>query len=277
MMTPERLRRAALSSLAVVVVLAAAGCSSAQPQRKGPAVQGSVLGTRVPAFPLPVPGPPSAPKVSTVELGRSVKGRPINATVFDGAKGCVLIIGGIHGDEPIGTAMANCLVEYLRDHPEALAGRRVVIVPSSNPDGAAAGTRDNAHGVDVNRNFSTGNFRPSTNHGRRALSEPESCAIVAAVNRYRPSCIVSIHGPLDCIDADGGWGSQVLAQRMAAVSPLSLRDLEAMQGSLGSYGGNELGLKMVTYEMPATHVPSGDSSAYLARHLPALLVAIREG
>ena len=34
-----------------------------------------------------------------------------------------------------------------------LAGKQVVLVPATNPDGLAANQRVNAHGVDVNRNF----------------------------------------------------------------------------------------------------------------------------
>lgn len=212
-----------------------------------------------------------------VELGRSVSGRAIEALVFGGSEGCVLILGGIHGSEPASADLVDHLARHLELHPEARAGRQVVLIARANPDGLAAGTRWNARGVDLNRNFATGNFRASARSGAVALSEPETRALVVAIARYRPSCIVSVHCPLNCIDADGGDASYALARKMARVSPLPLGDLPALPGSLGSYGGNELGLKMITYELDRQLPPQGRRRAYLDRHLAALLVAVREG
>ena len=209
----------------------------------------------------------------TVTLGRSVRGRPIEAVVFDGTGECVLILGGIHGDEPASSRLVELLADQLTDQPCLRAGRRVVLIPRANPDGLAADTRRNARGVDANRNFPAGNFRTSRRHGSHPLCEPESRAIDYAIARYRPRCIVSVHGPLDCIDPDGGSASWRLARAMAAVSPLPLRDLRAEPGSLGSYAGTKLGLTMITYELDRKRLPP----RRLAEHLPALLLAIRQG
>jgi protein MpaA len=210
-------------------------------------------------------------------IGNSVRGRPIEAHVFGNSSGCVLIMGAIHGDEPIAAAMVDLLVKHLQAHPEDTCGKRVVVIPRANPDGLLEGTRQNAHGVDLNRNFMTDNFRSSRNHGQTPLSEPESRAIVRLVAQYEPSCIVSVHGPLDCIDPDGGYASVALARRMAQVSPLPVKDLEALPGSFGSYGGNMLGLKMITYELNRKWIPAREADSYLSPYLPALLLAIREG
>ena len=212
-----------------------------------------------------------------IELGRSVRGRPIEALVFDGGRGCVLILGGIHGSEPASSDLVERLARELENRPEARAGRRVVLIPRANPDGLAAATRTNANGVDCNRNFPAANFRASARHGRHALSEPESRAIHVALSRYQPSCVVSVHGPLDCIDPDGGTASSRLARRMAAASPLPFRDLRAEPGSLGSYAGVDSGLTMITYELDRCRIPPRNPARYLDPHLPALLLAIREG
>lgn len=206
-----------------------------------------------------------------------MQGRAIEALVFDGSAGCVLILGGIHGDELVGVDLVARLARYLGDHPEARAGKRVVLILRANPDALAARTRWNADGVDVNRNFRTGNFRASRRDGGSPLSEPESRALVAVIARYRPSCVVSVHSPLNCVDPDGGEASRALARRMARVGPLPLKDLPAMPGSLGTYAGNELGLKMITYELDRQAAPARDPGAYLDAHLAALLLAIREG
>lgn len=212
-----------------------------------------------------------------VLLGGSVRGRPIEATVFEGGGGCVLILGGIHGDEPVSSALVGRLADHLEARPEARFGKRVVLIPRANPDGLAAATRWNANGVDLNRNFPTGNFTAGRRHGAAPLSEPESRALAGAIARYAPSCVVSVHGPLECIDADGGAASRALAQRMASVSPLPLNDLPELSGSLGTYAGSELRLKMITYELDRSNPPTRRGDDYFAPHLRALLVAVQEG
>jgi protein MpaA len=209
-----------------------------------------------------------------LEIGRTVRNKSIKAVVFEGGNGCVLILGGIHGDEPASARLVTQLVSHLENHPEDGAGRRVVLIPRANPDGLAAGTRANAHGVDLNRNFPTDNFKPCSRYGRAPLSEPEAQALAAAIARYSPSCVVSVHGPLNCIDADGGAASDRLARAMAAVSPLAIRDLPCLPGSLGTYCGRKLGLKMITYELDRKRAPN---ARYLTPHIRPLLVAIRRG
>jgi protein MpaA len=59
----------------------------------------------------------------------------------------VLVVGCIHGNEPAGIAIAQRLE---RSSPR---GVDLWIVPVLNPDGRAADTRGNTHGVDLNRNF----------------------------------------------------------------------------------------------------------------------------
>jgi protein MpaA len=269
-----------LPAMLVIGALVASGCASNRPAHSPP---------DAPLPPEPtvwVPEPTqtwvpmpevSAPAQRRLTIGNTVRGRPIEAYVFGNSSGCVLIMGGIHGDEPVGASLVDLLVRHLQAHPEDTCGKHVVVIPRANPDGLIEGTRENARGVDLNRNFLTDNFRASSKHGRDPLSEPESRAIVRIVAQYEPSCIVSVHGPLDCIDPDGGYASAALARRMAQVSPLPVKDLDALPGSFGSYGGNMLGLKMITYELDRKWPPVHDRDAYLRPYLAALLLAIREG
>ena len=62
----------------------------------------------------------------------------------------VLVIGCIHGDETAGMRVTRRLIAA------AAAAGRALGRPRLNPDGVAAGTRGNAHGVDLNRNFPFG-------------------------------------------------------------------------------------------------------------------------
>ena len=121
-----------------------------------------------------------------VMLGRSEQGRPILAweSGDPNAKRRVLVVGCIHGNEPAGIAIANALT-----HALVPAGTDVWVVPDLNPDGVAANTRQDARGVDLNRNFPhlwqplSGTF----SSGPRALSERESRIAYDLIRRVRPT------------------------------------------------------------------------------------------
>ena len=75
-----------------------------------------------------------------------------------------------------------------------------------NPDGVAAGTRGNAHGVDLNRNFPY-RWRPLTGgeySGARPLSEPESRAAHRLILREKPDLTIWFHQPFGLIDRPNG-------------------------------------------------------------------------
>ena len=84
-----------------------------------------------------------------IVIGYSVRGHPIVAYERgDRSAPATLVIGVIHGTEPAGLGV----ISQLRRLP--LPARvHLWLVPTVNPDGLAAGTRQNAHGVDLNRNF----------------------------------------------------------------------------------------------------------------------------
>ena len=87
------------------------------------------------------------------------------------------MIGSIHGDEDDGIP----IVDHLADrNPE---GVELWLIPSLNPDGNVAQTRQNANGVDLNRNFPI-NWAPLEELGHwqyagpSSASEPETQAMV---------------------------------------------------------------------------------------------------
>ena len=117
-----------------------------------------------------------------------------------------MVVGCIHGNEPAGIAIADALIRYPDLHEPEPA---LVIVPNLNPDGVAVGTRQNAHGVDLNRNFPFG-WRPRDKpgdvyyQGPRPLSEPESQAIQGLILRLRPSISIWFHQQQNLVDLSGG-------------------------------------------------------------------------
>jgi len=213
------------AALAVCMVLSAwvAGCQ--QPRPRG-------------AAPMP------EPRV----IGRSVEGRAIEAYTLGTGTEAVLVLAAIHGNEVAGAKLARCLIDELRAQPALLRDRRVVVVPVANPDGLARGTRANVNGVDLNRNFPAKNFAATARHGRAPLSEPESQALDRLLREVRPVCVISIHQPLGCVDYDGPAAE--LAEAIAARAGLPVRRLGSLPGSMGSYVGAELGIPVITLELP---------------------------
>ena len=243
---------------------------------------------RTPVAPLPVSDMPSPPtrrasgsrivaplSESLVTAGpsaRSVKGRPIRSWVYGVGGPTVMFLGGIHGDEPAGASLCQALREYLAAHPEVLTGCRVVVAPTLNPDGLAAGRRTNARGVDLNRNFDTTNRKASRPYGMRPLSEPESRFVAELITRFRPETLVTVHQPLACVDYDGPGAT--LARAMSRACGLGVKKLGASPGSLGSYVGEDLGIPTVTLELPAAATRQ-DRQALWKTYGAAMLKAVR--
>ena len=77
----------------------------------------------------------------------------------------IVLLGGVHGDEPEGVWLAKATIEMLRQEPQHV---RVpwVIVPCLNVDGFSRGTRVNGRGVDLNRNYPSRNWSPTHDKDR---------------------------------------------------------------------------------------------------------------
>jgi protein MpaA len=150
----------------------------------------------------------------------------------------VLVIGVIHGDEPGGLQIADLLAR------EPISSRSAIwIIRDLNPDGVAAGTRDNAHGVDLNRNFPY-DWRPigvpgdQQYSGPRPLSEPESRIASALILRLRPRITIWFHQPLGLTDSSGG--DLRIERRFATLSGLPLTRLPSYPGSAVGWQGHRL-------------------------------------
>jgi len=67
----------------------------------------------------------------------------------------VLITGGVHGNEPAGTAWVNELVALLAENPERYRDVSLDLVPVVNPWGWSRDVRYNRDGQDINRDFAS--------------------------------------------------------------------------------------------------------------------------
>ena len=171
-----------------------------------------------------------------VRVGGSVDGRAIMAAVVGGrpATTNVLIVGCVHGNEPAGQAVTR----YLR-HQTPPAHVAWWLVDQFNPDGCTAETRDNAHGVDLNRNspwhwrhlYAKGSIFWS---GPGPLSEPESRAIHNLVLRIRPAVSVWYHQHAALVDSSSG-GSRAIESRYARIVGLPLISFGTYPGSITTW------------------------------------------
>jgi protein MpaA len=208
-----------------------------------------------------------------VSYGRSVQRRPLEAWLPGGAPE-MLVLAGIHGEEPETTVLLSSALRSIV--PSAL---RCAVVLAANPDGLARGTRGNAAGVELNRNFPSADWSAelAAHHftrgepqdvtlspGSSPASEPETLGLMALVRELGPRACVAVHSPLGCvIDPESG----PLARWLARETGLELRHSvdSPTPGTLDTWVRETTGAAAVTLELP---VISKDEA--LVRFLPTL-------
>jgi protein MpaA len=229
-----------------------------------------------PAQQVSTPPPAVVLTAPITEIGRSVEGRPIQMHRFGVGARPVLIIGGIHGSEGNSSVCADLVVQYLRAHP---IGVPVAVIPAANPDGLATGRRTNAHQVDLNRNFPSKNWVHSPKWpyfgGHQPGGEPETAALMAAIERLQPRRIVSIHSIEGdpCNNYDGP--AEALARAMASHNGYAVKASIGYPtpGSLGSWAGIDRQIPTITLEL--RRATSGEAG--WAQNREAILGFIRFG
>jgi protein MpaA len=221
------------------------------------------------ASPKPIPAPPAQ-----ILLGQSVNGSPITMQFFGVGSQTVFIMGGIHGDEAQSVDLTTNLIALLTANPQLCAGKRVVILRVANPDGYAAKRRVNANGVDLNRNFPATNYKGSRRYGNTASSQPETRAIIAALDQTQPKLIISIHcidGKRECNNYDGPAEHVAAAMSQFNHYPVEPNIGYPTPGSLGSFAGIDRQIPIITLELPRT----GTGEKAWNDNRDALLAAIK--
>ena len=116
----------------------------------------------------------------------------------------VIVVGGIHGRPEVNASeLVWNLLEYFDEESGSVPKQlSLLFVPEANPDGMADGTRELSDGVDPNRNFPTGDWKPGTygpgrwlpdGGGDWPLSEPETVALAQMIERVHPVAVLSYH------------------------------------------------------------------------------------
>jgi protein MpaA len=200
-----------------------------------------------------------------VVIGTSVQGRPIVAWTFgpNRARRKILVVGCIHGNECAGLAITSALM-----HRPVPKGVQLWLVPEMNPDGTAADSRQNAHGVDLNRNFPF-RWQPISdstyNSGPYPASEPETRAAIRLVRRIRPAVTIWYHQHMDLVDLAGG--DHGVARRYAQIAGFRPTCLTFLAGVATAWSNHLLpGTTSFVVELPSGPV---EPSA-LVRHLRAV-------
>lgn len=206
-------------------------------------------------------------KVSVHLLGRSVRGRPILAYELGDplSRRHALVVGYVHGDERAGLA----IVRELRARAKAISGVDLWVVPTTNPDGGAANTRQNARGVDLNRNFPAGWRRLPRGtfySGTGPLSEPESKIAHALIRRLKPDVSIWYHQHAQLVDASGG--DPAVERRYATLVGLPFKPFTRPPGSITTWTNRTYrGTTAFVVELP----PGSLSPGSAARHARAVL------
>jgi len=253
-----------MTSMPVFDALVLAGAMMALPLQAPPA----------PASATTAPAAASARTAAaeTLTIGASVEGRPIRARRLGeaGAPVSILVVGCVHGNERAG----NAVLSRLRDASPP-SGAALWLIGDANPDGCRADTRQNANGVDLNRNFPYRWERiddPTYHSGDGPLSEPESQALHAFMRAERPVVSVWYHQHAELVDA---YGDEDVARRYAQRVGLPYKFFYAAPGSITRWQAHTFpGSTGIVVELPAGPL-SGDSAR---RHAEAVLrLAEEEG
>jgi murein peptide amidase A len=223
----------------------------------------------------------------TLEYGRSRDGVALRA-FLPSDEGAVtgLLTAGLHGEEAMTVLLARRLLEQVSAGETSWA-----VVPVANPDGLLAGIRQNASGVDLNRNFPAttwgpdpsftfppgiapalrlpGNRTNRSSPGTAPASEPETAALVELVERLRPALVVDLHTPLELLLVRRGVPASAV-ELLAGSAGLPVVD--ELPGCPGAFDDwlLDVGIPAIVYELEHEGLPQ-----VCLRHLPGLTALLR--
>lgn len=220
---------------------------------------------------------------STFSIGTSAEGRSITAYKFGSGPSVVLYVGATHGNERSSKYILDSWVQHLEGvAPNIPAHRSVIVIPNLNPDGFARGSRLNARGVDLNRNFPANNWKSDVTlpggqmqhggGGSTPLSEPESSALASYTQSVRPRLVLTYHSKASIVTANESGDSMALAiqygratgYRAVAESQLGGTFNYDTTGAYENWLHDRVGIPALLVELP------GNTANYFSRNRAAM-------
>jgi murein peptide amidase A len=222
------------------------------------------------------------------EYGRSRGGLPLRVQLpADDGPVDGLLIATQHGEEAETGLLARRLLESVPGDET-----RWAVVQVANPDGLLSGTRQNAAGVDLNRNFPCASWRPDhsftfppgidpalrelpnrtsrSSPGAEPASEPETRALMALVQELRPTIVLDLHAPIELILVREGVPREPVDLLSAAAGLPVVTELEVDSPGAFDEWLLEQGIPAIVYEVEHAGLPQ-----LCLRHLPGLETLLR--
>jgi murein peptide amidase A len=215
-------------------------------------------------------------KFGETKLGLPLHGYRFKSKKSDSSaqKAHVLVIGGVHGDEPEGVVASRCLLEVFRNSFDL--DLNLTLIPEFNPEGVLNKTRGNSNLVDLNRNLPTKDWTPVAasvryNPGPSALSEMENQSLVKWLEQNPVQLIISLHSWKPMLNTNGEIPEAfVIAKHTGYVIEADIG--YPTPGSLGTYAGLEKKIPTLTYEIERDIA----FDQILKIHVPALIAGLHE-
>lgn len=198
-----------------------------------------------------------------------------------------LLVAAQHGEEAETGLLARRLLERIPGDETSWA-----VVQVANPDGLLNGTRQNAAGVDLNRNFPCASWRPDpsftfppgidpelrklpnrtsrSSPGAEPASEPETRALMALVHELKPSLVLDLHAPIEVILVREGVPREPVDLLAAAAGLEVVSELEVDSPGAFDEWLLEQGVPAIVYEVEHAGLPQ-----LCLRHLPGLEALLR--
>lgn len=195
-----RLRAATVGLLALVIVGSAVAAGSSAPRRAIPRTGfeksgGAEWTTHEQELKFLAEVDRLSKRVSVSVIGQTIERRPMHLVRLGHPaphsrrealrQPVLLFVCSQHGNEPAGR---EACLQALRDlaftdNPklvQQLKSMTILFIPSANPDGRVANSRENARGVDINRDHIN-------------LESPEARAIAEVVRDWKPELVLDLH------------------------------------------------------------------------------------
>lgn len=184
-------------------------------------------------------------RFTVATVGQSMQGRDLRTVTFGTGPTKIFLWSQMHGDEATATmALADIFAFFASAEPGALRdrianGATVTFLPMLNPDGAEIFQRENAAGIDINRDV-------------RRLSSPEARTLKAVRDRIEPHFGFNLHDQGARTRAGNGEQAAIALLPPAADEPKSYGPVRTKARHVAAWlaldFGNALGGRIAKYD-----------------------------